>query len=143
MRIPFPKSIPLLPSIAFLTVVLLIQLFQGTDPVFAGLMLIAQLGAITAFNRMGGMTHMSGAFCLFAILPNVTAPELTHMALGQPGDYNLEHPLATAGVCAVFFVSVSVAALLVSMTRPARPYLDRVTFSILELRIISALSAVL
>src|SRR6266567_2898347 len=141
MRIPFPKSIPFPALIAALTVILLIQLIQGTDPVFAVLMLVAQLAAVSAFNRMGGMTHMAGAFCLFAILPNVTVPELTHMVLGQPGEYNLEHPLATAGVCAVFFLSVLSAALLVSVTRPVQPYLDRIPFSILELRIVGALSA--
>jgi hypothetical protein len=141
MRIPFPKSIPFPALIAFLAVILLMQLVQGTDPVFALLMLVAQLAAAGAFNLMGGMTHMAGAFCLFSILPTVTVPELTHMALGQAGDYKLEHPLATAGACAVFYVSVLSAALLVSLTRPVEPYLDRIPFSILELRIVSALSA--
>ena len=142
MRIPFPKAIPVPALIAVLTVILLIQLIEGTDPIFAALMLVAQLAALLAFNRMGGMTHMAGAFCLFAILPIVTAPELAHMLLGQPGDFNLEHPLATAGVCAVFFVCVFSAALVVSQTRPVQPYLDRITFSILELRIVSALCAI-
>jgi hypothetical protein len=89
MRVPFPKSIPLRPLLAVLAAVLLVQLFQGTNPVFVVLMLIAQLSAVAAFNRLGGMTHMSGAFCLFAILANVTVPELTHLILGQPGDFNL------------------------------------------------------
>jgi len=142
MRIPFPKSIPFRPLFGVLTVTLLIQLVQGTDPVFAVLMLAAQLAAVAAFNRLGGMTHMAGAFCLFAVLPNVTVPELAHLVLGQPGDYSLEHPLATAGACAVFFLGMLSAALLASLTRPAQPYIDRIHFSILELRIASAIACV-
>ena len=140
MRIPFPKYISLRTLFATLAVVLLIQLIQGTDPAFAVLMLIAQLGAAAAFNRLGGMNHMAGAFCLFAILPNVTIPELTHIALGQPGDYNLAHPIDTAGVCAVFFLCVLSAALFVTVTGSPQPVTDRIPFSILELRIVSAVA---
>lgn len=140
MRIPFPKFIPYRAMLAVLAIVLLIQLVQGTDPVFAVLMLIAQVAAVAAFNRMEGMTHMAGAFCMFAVLPNVTVPELTHIVLGQPGDYNLRHPVTTAGVCAVFFLSVLSAALFVSLTRPPKPLVDRIPFSILELRVVSAVA---
>jgi len=142
MRIPFPKYIPLRPLIVFLTVMLFFQLVEGTDAVFALLMIVAQVAAIAAFNILGGMTHMSGAFCFFALLPNVTVPELTHMILGQPGDFNLEHPIMTAGVCAVFFSGVMGAAWLTSLAKPVEPLLDRIPFSILELRIIAAIAAV-
>jgi hypothetical protein len=143
MRIPFPTSIPFRQLLVFLTVMLFIQLVQGTDPVFAALMVVAQVAAIAAFNRMGGMTHMAGAFCLFAILPNVTIPELTHIVLGQPGDYNLENPLMTAGACAVFFVCVMSASILVSLSRPREAFIEHISFSILELKIISALASVI
>ncbi|HEY1984425.1 MAG TPA: hypothetical protein VGG85_03405 [Terracidiphilus sp.] len=142
MRILFPKSIPLRPLLIFLVTVLTIQLMQGTDPAFAVLMLAAQLAAVVSFNRLGGMTHMAGAFNLFAVVPIVTMPELAHLFLGQPGDYNLQHPLTTAGVCAVYFICVMVAALVVSSIRHPVPLLDRVHFSILELRIISTLAAI-
>ena len=137
MRVPFPKHIPIGFLLLVLTLVLCIQLVQGTDPVFATLMLVAQVCAMTAFNLMGGMTHMAGAFCLFAMLPAVTVPELAHVFLGQPGDFNLIHPLTTAAVCAVFFGCVMVAAWVVSsMSHPA-PLLDHVRFSLFELRTIS------
>jgi hypothetical protein len=45
MRLPFPQSIPLRPLLAFLSLMLLIQLVQGTDPAFAALMLIAPAAA--------------------------------------------------------------------------------------------------
>jgi hypothetical protein len=142
MRIIFPKAIPLFPLLIFLAAVVLVQIIQGTDPVFALLMLMAQLAAVVAFNRMGGMTHMAGALCLFAILPNVTVPEFTHILLRQPGDYNLQHPLVTAGVCAGYFASLMTAALLVSsMSRPVA-LIDYIHFSIFELRIISVVSCV-
>ena len=121
--------------------VLLVQLMQGTDPLFGVLMLVAQFAAAIAFNYLGGMSHMAGAFCLFAVLPNVTVPELTHLILGQPGDYNLEYPVTTAGVCAVFFICVMVSGVVLSFLRPPVPYLDRIPFSLLELRIISGISA--
>ena len=119
MRIPFPKYIPLGPMLLGLAFVLCIQLVQGTDPIFAVLMLMSQVCAAIAFNHMGGMTHMAGAFCLFAILPTVTVPELTHLFLGQPGDFNLVHPFTTAGVCAVFFGSVMVAGRIGFIDRPS------------------------
>jgi hypothetical protein len=143
MRIPFPKTIPLWPLLIFLTTMLVVQIIQGTDPVFAVLMLAAQLAAVVGFNRMGGMTHMAGAFCFFAILPNVTVPEITHLVLRQPGDFNLVHPLATAGVCVIFFVSVMITALLVSSVRHPVPFIERIRFSITELRIASVLSCIL
>jgi hypothetical protein len=140
MRIPFPKAIPLRPLLVILALVLFIQLIQGTDPAFGVLMLVAQLAAVVAFNRLGGMTHMTGAFCLFEILPSVTVPGLTHLMLGQPGDFNLEHPLTTAGVCALFFISVMIAALLVSSLSHPLPLLERIEFSVTELRIVSGVS---
>jgi hypothetical protein len=105
-------------------------------------MFVAQLAAAVAFNRMGGMTHMAGAFCFFAIIPNVTAPEISHLLLGQSGDYNLQHPLATAGVGAVFFLCMMIAALVVSSFSHPVPTLDRIHFSITELRVLSALSSI-
>ena len=142
MRLPFPKSVPLRPLLIFLTAVLGIQILQGTDPVFAILMLLAQIAAAVAFNCLGGMTHMAGAFCLFAILPNATVPEIAHLLLGQPGDYNLQRPLTTAGACAVFFLCVMIAALVVSSFNRPAPFLDHIQFSIIELRVISALAAI-
>jgi hypothetical protein len=143
MRIPFPKTIPLGPLLITLTAVLLVQIIQGTDPAFAILMLVAQFAAMVGFNRMGGMTHMAGAFCLFAVLPNVTVPEITHLLLGQPGDYNLQHPLVTAGVCAVFFACVMTAALVVSSIGHPVALLDKIQFSIVELQIIGALACII
>jgi hypothetical protein len=142
MRIPFPKTIPLLPLLVVLTLILCIQLIQGTDPVFAVLMLIAQIAAMDAFNHMGGMTHMAGAFCLFGILPTVTVPEITHLILGQPGDLNLEHPITTAGVCGVFFICVMIAAHIVSSVSHPVAFLEKIQFSITDLRVVSALSCI-
>jgi len=142
MRIPFPSQIPLGPLLLALSVEVCVQLIEGTDPIFAVLMLVAQACAIAAFNFMGGMTHMTGAFCLFAILPIVTIPELAHLVLGQPGDFNLVHPLETAGVCALFFACVMVSARIVSLMRHPTALLEHIKFSIFELRIISVLACV-
>ena len=142
MRIPFPKTIPLGRLLIALAAVLLVQLIQGTDPAFAFLMLVAQVAAVVGFNRLGGMTQMAGAFCLCAVLPNVTVPEITHILLGQPGDFSLQHPLMTAGVCAVFFICIMLAAVMVSLIRHPVPLLDHFYFSITELRIVSILSSV-
>src|SRR3954462_6227676 len=117
MRLPFPSYIPLRPLLVALSLELCIQLVQGTDPIFAALMLVSQASAIVAFNLMGGMTHMTGAFCLFAILPTVSVPEAAHLALGQPGDFNLVHPIETAAVCAMFFFCVLVVARMLSLMR--------------------------
>lgn len=140
MRIPFPSHIPMKPLLVALSLVLCIQLIEGTDPIFAALMFVAQACAIIAFNYLGGMTHMSGAFCLFAILPTVTVPELAHLALGQPGDFNLLHPIKTAGVCAIFYICIMVAARFVSLMRHPAALLNHFKFSNVELRIVSVLA---
>lgn len=140
MRLPFPSRISLRILFGLLSLELCIQLVQGTDPVFAGLMLVSQLCAITAFNHMGGMTHMTGAFCLFAILPTVSIPEVAHLLLGQPGDFNLVHPVKTAAVCALFFFCVMVTAWFISLIKHPVALLEHLRFSIVELRIVSILA---
>ena len=140
MKLPFPKSMPLLPTLFFLSVLLAVQLIEGTDPVFAILMMAAQLFGIMAFNTLGGMQHPTGAFCLFSLVQNVTVPELAHAFVLQPGDYHLLVPLQAAGVCAVFYASLLVAASFVVLMPTKAPYFDRVSFSKLEIRLICRLA---
>ena len=116
MRIPFPPRIPLGPFVAVLTLELCIQLIQGTDPVFAGLMLISQVCAIAAFNFWAECPHERG------ILPLRDSTNRDYSRghppfSWQPGDLNLVHPIKTAGVCAVFFACVMLAARMVSSMR--------------------------
>ncbi len=144
MRIPFPNFIPLTPLTIYLGVLLAVQLMEGTDPIFALLMLLAQLFAVLAFNTLGGMSHVAGSFCLFALLPNVTIPEIVHAILLQPGDFNLAAPLQTSAVCAIFFAGFYVAARFVPLIpHPRRPVFDRVYFSLAEMRAISIIATIL
>jgi hypothetical protein len=143
MRLPFPTSIPMMQALPIFGVLLAVQLLEGTDPSFAVLMLIAQVFAVLAFNALGGMSHVAGSFCMFSLLPNVTVPEIAHAIVGQPGDYHILAPLKTAAVCAVFYASLYAAAKFAVMLPHPPPLLDRVQFSLTELRAVSALSAIL
>ncbi len=136
MRLPYPKYIPLPATLAFLAAFLVLQLIEGTYPTFALLMLVAQVAGVMAFNRLGGMSHVAGSFCLFSLLPNVTVPEIGHAILGQPGSFNLQAPERTAAVCAVFYVSMYLASVLASSVSHREPYFDRIQFSLLQLRAI-------
>src|SRR5580692_6731882 len=141
MRLPFPTSIPLIQALFFCAVLLTVQLLEGTDPIFAVLMLVAQLVAVMAFNAGGGMSHVTGSFCLFSLLPNVTVPEIAHAIVRQPGDYHVLQPVTTAAVCAVFYASLYAAAkFAVALPHPT-PLLDRIQFSLTELRAVSILSS--
>jgi hypothetical protein len=126
----------------FFGALLVVQLVEGTDPVFALLMMAAQIFAIMAFNTLGGMSHVAGSFCLFSLLPNVTVPEIAHAIVLQPGDYNLPSSLRTAGVCAIFYASFYACARFVILLPTPRPFLDRVKFTLIELRAISIIAAV-
>src|SRR5580658_8508198 len=99
MRLPCPTFIPLMQAFLFVCALLVVQLVEGADPVFALLMMAAQIFGIMAFNTLGGMSHVAGSFCLFSLLPNVTVPEIAHAIVLEPGDFNLPSSLQTAGVC--------------------------------------------
>lgn len=137
MRIPFPTSIPLIQAFLFFGFLLGVQLIEGTDPVFAALMMAAQIFGIMAFNTLGGFSHVAGAFCLFSLLPNVTVPEITHAIVLQPGDFNIPGSLQTANACAIFYACLYVSAQFVVLLPTPRPFVDRVYFSLTELRAIS------
>ena len=143
MRIPFPTSIPMMQALLFFGGLLAVQLLEGTDPAFAMLMLIAQVFAVMAFNALGGMPDVAGSFCLFSLLPNVTVPEIAHAIVRQPGDYHILEPLKTSAVCAIFYASIYLVARFVVMLPHPLPLLDRVKFSLNELRVVSVLSAIL
>jgi hypothetical protein len=126
----------------FLGALFAVQLVEGTDPVFAILMMAAQMFGIMAFNTLGGMSHVAGSFCMFSLLPNVTVPEIAHAIVLQPGDFDLPSSLQTAGVCAIFYASFYVASQFVVQLPLPRPFLDRVHFTLIELRAISLIAAV-
>jgi hypothetical protein len=140
MRIPSPASIPLLQVFIFLCALLAVQLVEGTDPYFAVLMLAAQVFGVMAFNTLGGMSHVAGSFCLFSLLANMSVPEIAHAIVGQPGDFNLPVSLKVGAVCAIFYASLYAAARFMVLLPSPRPYLDRVNFSLIELRALSWIS---
>ncbi|MGA9669451.1 MAG: hypothetical protein WBQ94_09600 [Terracidiphilus sp.] len=131
-----------MPAFLFLGTLLAVQLMEGTDPAFAALMLLAQIFAIMAFNTLGGFSHVAGSICLFSLLPNVTVPEIAHAAVLQPGDFSLLASLQLAGICAVFYASFYAAARFVVQLPTPRPFLDRVKFTMIELRAISLIAVI-
>ena len=143
MRIPCPISLPLIQVFLFLCALLSLQLVEGTDPYFAVLMMMAQVFGVMAFNALGGMSHVAGSFCLFSLLANVTVPEIAHSIVGQPGDFRLLASLKVAAVCAIFYASFYAAARFLVLLPHPRPFLDRVNFSLSELRALSWIAAIL
>jgi hypothetical protein len=136
MRIPFPIEIPIVPALLFFVAFATVQILEGTDPLFALYMLIAQIFGILAFNALGGMSHVSGSICLLSLLQNVTVPEIAHALVLQSGDYYLPSSLKTAAVIMAFYLCVYLAARFAMTFSYSEPIFDRIPFASEELRVL-------
>jgi hypothetical protein len=103
VRLPFPERISL--PVAFYCGLLLsvIQVYQGTDPVFALSCFAFIVIAALAFNVAGGLSHTSGSYVFFFAVLVVLIGWFWKAVLGEPADSNLTAPMVTAPayLCAI------------------------------------------
>jgi hypothetical protein len=98
VRLPFPERVRILPVILFALALGAIQVFQGTEPLFAlGSFAFIILSAL-AFNVAGGMTRSSGSYIFsFAVLA-VIIGLIWKTVINEAADSNLQYPLLTIGI---------------------------------------------
>lgn len=89
---------------------LLLVLAGGATAMFALLAFIAVLSLGMAFVIQGGWRTLNGVCVAMLALKFLLVSQLAKVALGEPGDRNLEQPLVTMGVLAVGSAALLIAA---------------------------------
>lgn len=72
-----------------------LQLMEGTDPLFAGLVFLFVFLSYRAVRAAGGLTTLMGACVAFMAGQNVLISQVAKVAMGQAADHPLLCPLVT------------------------------------------------
>ena len=86
---------PLLPAVVFTSVLVFVQLAEGTDPRYSALTFAFFILSVFAFNMAEGLARPAGAYILFFSLLVVDVGTVYKALLGQPAQTNLQQPLLT------------------------------------------------
>ncbi|HEY0163003.1 MAG TPA: hypothetical protein VGB69_10020, partial [Edaphobacter sp.] len=113
MRIPFPVRVSLLYVTCFAVVLFVVQIAEGTSPVFAIFSLLFVMLSGVTFNIAGGFSTSTGfyvsSYAILAVILGITWKAV----LGEPGNSNLSQPELTmkvyAGSMAAMLVAVAVS----------------------------------
>lgn len=110
MRLTLFQRIPISKALIFTLVLVLVELVEGTDPIFAFLVFCYFMLSVLAFNVAGGLTRPSGAYILFySVL--VAGVGLVYKALmGQPAQTHLYTPVLVMGVYTATVAAMLIAA---------------------------------
>jgi hypothetical protein len=112
VRLPFPERISFVKACYCALLFCAIQVYQGTNPLFALGCLFFILVSVVAFNMGGGFTRPSGGYVFFFATLTAIVGFVWKAVLGEPADSNLQNPLLTISaycgcitmmVVAVFF----------------------------------------
>lgn len=125
MRLPFPESVRFVPVFFFALVLCIIQLLQGTNPVFSLGCFAYILVAAIAFNVAGGFTRPSGAYVFFNSVLSVVIALCVKVYLNEAADSNLLTPLLTIGVNVVGMCMMLAAVYLSKKVRTKRALMGR------------------
>lgn len=112
MTLPFPNRIPLWPAVVFTTVLVFVQLMEGTDPRYSALTFAFFLLSVFAFNVAEGLARPAGAYILFFSLLVVDVGTVYKAMLGQAAQTNLQQPLLTMSTYVGTMGAMLVAALI-------------------------------
>lgn len=110
MTLPFPTRVPILHAVVFTTVLVLVQLVEGTDPRYSALTFAFFLLSVVAFNTAEGMARPAGAYIFFFSLLVVDVGTVYKAILGQPAQTNLQQPLLVMSVYVATMGAMLVAA---------------------------------
>jgi hypothetical protein len=109
MRIPFPERVNLTNAFIFATILAVVQLFEGTRPLYSACVFGCIMVASFAFNVSGGIMYPSGAFVFFNTFFTILLPAVAKAVLREPADSNLRVPMRTIEVYLVGMVAMLVA----------------------------------
>ena len=123
MRLPFPEHIPLRYSACFAAALCILQLVQGTSPLFSLCCFLFIIIATLAFNLAGGFTRPSGGYVFFYAVLAIIAGLFWKVYLGEPADSNLTQPLLTIEATLGGMTAMFAAVLLSRKLTAKRPFL--------------------
>lgn len=107
MRLPFPVRVPFRGACIFASLLLVVQLLEGTAPLFALCSFLFILVATAAFNLAGGFSRTSGAYVFAYSMLAVIVGLCVKAIVGEPADSNLLAPQLTiliflGGICSMY-----------------------------------------
>src|SRR5438309_8237300 len=125
MRLSFPDHVSLIAVCYFAGILCVIQLLQGTNPIFALFAAAYIVVAAIAFNVGGGFSRTPGAFVFFNSVLGVILGLCLKAYLGEPADSNLLAPLLTIGVYLFGMCMMLVAVYLSKRVRTKRALMGK------------------
>ena len=120
MVIALPSRIPPAKAFLFTSVLVLVELAEGTDPRYALMVFGYFMLSTLAFNTAGGFTRPSGAYIFFYSTLVAGLATVYKALLGQPAQTHLESPLLIISVYTATVGTMFIAAYLarkISSTR--------------------------
>ncbi len=111
MRITLPQRIPVSKAFLCTSLLVLAELLEGTDPLYAVMVFCYFMLSVFAFNMAGGFTRPSGAYVFYYSTLAGGVGTVYKAVLGQPANTHLQAPLLVISVytatvfallCAVF-----------------------------------------
>ena len=117
MVISFPTRISVPFMLLFSALLVLVELLEGTDPRYSGLVFCFFMLSTFAFNTAGGFSRPSGSYIFFFSVLVVEIGTIYKAILGQAADSNLQEPLlmmglyvaSIAGMLAVVYLARKIA----------------------------------
>ncbi|HLI77082.1 MAG TPA: hypothetical protein VKV02_09060 [Acidobacteriaceae bacterium] len=98
MRLQLPERIPPGKVLLFSSLLMLVELIEGTDPTYAVLVFCYFMLSVFAFNIAGGFTRPSGAYVFFYSTLVAGVGTVYKALLGQAADTHLASPRLVMGV---------------------------------------------
>ncbi len=126
MRLPFPTRIPYSWACIFAVSLLVVQLLEGTAPLFGLWGFLFILVATASFNRAEGFSTTAGAYVFFYSVLAVIAGITIKATTGRPGDSNLRTPQRTMLVYLVSGMAMYAAVFVSRKLKTRKGFLEDV-----------------
>ncbi len=110
MRLPYPTRLNINHVLIVVLMLLFAQLLDGTDPVFAFMASLSCIFSALAFNILGGLGSVSGAFVIFAAIPTFALLIFIKVFSWEPTDKHFQEPFITITATALGWAGILVAA---------------------------------
>lgn len=112
MRLPYPTRLNINHVLVVAVLLLLAQLLNGTGPVFAFFSSLAIVLSALAFNALGGLGSVSGAYVFFMALPTFVILVIVKVVSWEPSGKHFERPELTIAATAIGWAGIWMAAAL-------------------------------
>ena len=114
MRISLPTRIPVAKALLFTSVLVLVELVEGTLPLYALLVFCYFMLSVLAFNVAGGFTRPSGAYIFFYATLVAGVGTVYKAILGQAADTHLFSPVL---IMSLYTATLAIMLLSAFLTR--------------------------